>query len=299
MTARFTSVVRLCLVLTTGMSASLAAGEGGVTGTPSGWKQHDTKRPKPRAVEPMDPVAAGRPPRAAVVLFDGSNLDAWQTPEGQPAGWKVTDGEMVIAPGAGEIQTRGRFGDVQLHIEWAAPAPPQGTGQDRGNSGVFLMGACTSCKSSIRTAPTPIPTARRAAIYGQHPPIFNASRPPGHWQTYDVAFRRPRFDSGGSLLEPRITVFHNGILVQNNEEILGQTHWLRWIPYARHGRRRSSCRTTAIPCAFRNIWLVDLPERPAPHAVARPAGPIRYPPQRSSRSWAGTPPSPMPTPPDS
>ena len=140
MIPRLKSFVRLSVVVIAGASASLAADERGATGTRGGWKQHDAARPKPPVAEPAEAQAAARPPRGAVVLFDGANLNAWQTPEGKPAGWKVTGGEMEIVPGAGEIETKGRYGDLQLHIEWAAPSPPQGQGQDRGNSGIFFMG---------------------------------------------------------------------------------------------------------------------------------------------------------------
>ena len=146
-------------------------------------------------------AARGTAPKGEVILFDGSNLDAWQTPEGRPAGWKVANGEMEIVPGAGEIQTKGRFGDVQLHIEWAAPAPPAGKGQDRGNSGIFFMGLYELQILDSYRADT-YTDGQTAAIYGQYPPLLNAARPPGQWQTYDVAFRRPRFESGGTLLEP-------------------------------------------------------------------------------------------------
>ncbi len=267
MPARFTSIVRLSLVVTVGLSASLAAGELGVTGTSNGWKQHDAQRTKPPVVKPAETLVAGRAPEGAVVLFDGSSLDAWQTPEGGQAGWRVAAGEMVIVPGAGEIQTKGRFGDVQLHIEWAAPTPPSGEGQDRGNSGIFFMGLYELQILDSYHANT-YTDGQAAAIYGQYPPLFNAARPPGQWQSYDVAFRRPRFGTGGTLLEPaRLSVFHNGILVQNNEAILGPTHWLKWRPYTRHEDRAPiKLQDHGHTVRFRNIWLIELPERPEPTA---------------------------------
>ena len=176
-------------------------------------------------------------------------------------------------PGAGEIQTKGRFGDVQLHIQWAAPAPPQGTGQDRGNSGVFFMGLYELQILDSYLADT-YTDGQAAAIYGQYPPLFNAARPPGQWQTYDVAFRRPRFGTGGTLLEPaRISVFHNGILVQNNEEILGPTRWLKWSPYEGHEEHAPiKLQDHGHRVRFRNIWLIELPERsePSPRGLERP-----------------------------
>ncbi len=269
MIARFTPVVRLFLVATFGLSAASVADELDVTGTRSGWKQHDSSRPKPPVFEPADALPAARPPRGAVILFDGSSLAAWQTPDGSPAGWKLADGEMEIVPGAGEIQTKGRFGDVQLHIEWAAPAPPDGKGQDRGNTGIFFMGRYELQILDSYRADT-YTDGQAASIYGQYPPLLNATRPPGQWQSYDVAFRRPRFARNGTLLEPaRITVLHNGILVQNNEEILGETKWLKWIPYEKHPDRAAiNLQDHGHPVRFRNIWLIELPERPAPTALA-------------------------------
>jgi N-acetylglucosamine malate deacetylase 1 len=267
MNARLKSVVWLSLVLTAACSASRAAGEDGVTGTPFGWKQHDSRRQKPPVVEPGEPLVAGRAPEGAVILFDGSSLDAWQTPDRRRAGWRIAGGEMEIVPGAGEIQTKGRFGDVQLHLEWASPAPPAGEGQDRGNSGIFFMGLYELQILDSFRADT-YTDGQVAAIYGQYPPLLNAARPPGQWQTYDVAFRRPRFGSGGSLLEPgRISVIHNGILVQNNEEILGPTQWLKWMPYEKHENRAPiKLQDHGHRVRFRNIWLIDLPERPEPDA---------------------------------
>ena len=140
-------------------------------------------------------------------------------------------------------------------------------GQDRGNSGIFFMGLYELQILDSFRADT-YTDGQAAAIYGQYPPLLNAARPPGQWQTYDVAFRRPRFGSGGSLLEPaRLSVIHNGILVQNNEEILGPTHWLKWMPYEKHENRAPiKLQDHGHPVRFRNIWLIDLPERPEPDA---------------------------------
>jgi hypothetical protein len=169
------------------------------------------------------------------VLFDGSSLAAWKSPEGGPARWTVADGYMETVPGAGPIETKQKFADIQLHVEWAAPSPPRGSGQDRGNSGVFLMGDFEVQVLDSYKADT-YADGQAGAIYGQYPPLFNASRPPGQWQTYDIAFRRPRFDASGKLLEAaRIIIFHNGLLAQNNEEPVGPTSWLKWLPYEYRG----------------------------------------------------------------
>jgi hypothetical protein len=260
------------LIATSGLVACLAAQDDRTGATAPRWRQHDIRRPRPPVVEPADGPIASKPPKDAVVLFDGSNLDRWKSPGG-PARWKVADGYMETAPGAGQIETKEKFGDIQLHIEWAAPSPPHGVGQDRGNSGVFLMGQFEIQVLDSYKADT-YADGQAGAIYGQYPPLFNASRLPGEWQAYDIAFRRPRFDTSGKLLEPaRITVFHNGILVQNNEEPFGPTSWLKWLPYADHGDRGPiSLQDHDHPVRYRNIWLRELPERPAQTSqdLARP-----------------------------
>jgi hypothetical protein len=224
-------------------------------------------------VEPAEGRIAARSPKNAVVLFDGSSLAAWQSPGGGPPGWKLGEGFFQTVPGAGQIETKQKFGDIQLHVEWATPSPPRGSGQDRGNSGVFLMDDFEVQVLDSYKADT-YADGQAGAIYGQYPPLFNASRPPGQWQTYDIAFRRPRFDSSRKLLEPaRITVFHNGLLVQNNEEPFGPTSWLKWLPYEdKGGRGPISLQDHDHPVRYRNIWLVELPERAAPTAsdLARP-----------------------------
>ncbi len=258
-----------CLIAASGIAAGLAAdGE-----APARWRQHDIRRPRPHAVEPAEAAVSSRPPKDAVILFDGSGLDAWKSQAGGPAKWRVVDGVMETVPGTGMIETKAQFGDIQLHVEWAAPKPPVGVGQDRGNSGVFLMGQFEVQVLDSYKADT-YADGQAGAIYGQYPPLSNASRPPGEWQSYDIAFRRPRFDGSGKLLEPaRITLFHNGILVQNNEEPFGPTSWLKWLPYEDLGGRGPiALQDHDHPVRYRNIWLRALPERPAPTAgdLARP-----------------------------
>jgi hypothetical protein len=210
-------------------------------------------------------MLAAKPPRDAVVLFDGSGLGAWKSVEGGPATWTVRDEFLETKPGAGDIVTKAEFGDVQLHAEWRAPSPPSGQGQSRGNSGIFLMGQFEVQVLDSYKADT-YADGQAGAIYGQFPPLSNASRPPGQWQSYDIAFRRPRFDRAGKLLEPaRITVFHNGVLVQNNEEPLGPTNWLRYMPYKDTGDRGPiKLQDHDHPVRFRNLWVRELAERPGP-----------------------------------
>jgi hypothetical protein len=257
----------------TGLFAFLIAGEARNMSTPIRWFQHDIRRPKAPVVAPVDSVAAIPAPKDAVILFDGSSLDAWNSPDGGPARWKLTGGSMEVAPGTGPIETKGKFGDVQLHVEWASPNPPVGTGQDRGNSGIFLMGEYELQVLDSYHADT-YADGQAGAIYGQYPPLFNASRPPGEWQTYDVAFRRPRFNEGGKPLEPaRLTLVHNGILIQNNEELLGRTSWLESLPYEAHADRGPiQLQDHGHAVRFRNIWIRELPQRALPTAedLARP-----------------------------
>jgi hypothetical protein len=267
MLTRIPTVVSFGLVVTTGLFGFFAGDALHKTGTESGFKQHDIHRPKPPVVEPLSSQSSTPAPKDAIILFDGSTLNSWRGNQGQAAAWKVADGAMEVVPGAGAIHTKEQFGDVQLHVEWASPNPPAGKGQDRGNSGIFLMGHYELQVLDSYQADT-YADGQAGAIYGQFPPLFNASRPPGEWQTYDIAFRRPRFDGAGKLLDPaRATLIHNGILVQNNEELLGQTSWLRWLPYEPGADRGPiELQDHGHPVRFRNIWVRNLPERPAPTA---------------------------------
>jgi hypothetical protein len=237
------------------------------------WKAHDPDRPKPRIIEPGE--SAPQPPSDAVVLFDGTNLSQWAASDGSAARWVVRDGYMETAPGAGPIVTRRAFGDVQLHIEWATPAVPAGNGQGRGNSGVIFMGMyevqVLDSYQNVTYA-----DGQAAAVYGQHPPLVNASRPPGAWQSYDVVFRAPRFSGRGTVVAPaRMTVFHNGVLVQDDAEVWGPTTWLQHARYAPHADTLPLLlQDHDNPVRYRNVWVRPLPPRPADGrglAESRPA----------------------------
>lgn len=253
--------------------AALSAMAGEATAQqPSGWKQHEVNRPQPPVVTPPPQSLPAPPPADAVVLFDGRDLSAWRSSRGGgPAEWTVANGHFVVAPGKGPIRTREAFGDVQLHVEWASPNPPTGTSQGRGNSGVFLMGRYEIQVLDNYQAQT-YPDGQAGAIYGQYPPLANASRAPGEWQAYDIYFRRPRFDANGKLLErARVTVVHNGVVVQNNEEILGQTTYMQYSPYQAHlPEEPLELQDHGDLVRFRNIWVRRLPERPAPPAGYMP-----------------------------
>jgi hypothetical protein len=223
------------------------------------WTIHDEARPMPPVV---DPGPAGPPtpvPSDAIVLFDGRDLSAWTTAEGTPATWRVQDGYMEVARKSGSIRTKQGFGNCQLHVEWASPTPPVGEGQDRGNSGVFLMNTYEVQVLDSYHSKT-YADGMAAAIYGQYPPLVNTSRRPGEWQTYDIVFHAPRFDANGGLASPaRLTVFHNGLLVQDDEELTGPTANKARPPYKAHADKLPiSLQDHSHPVRFRNIWIREL-----------------------------------------
>jgi hypothetical protein len=223
------------------------------------WSIHDMDRPPPPVV---DPGSTGRPPSDALVLFDGADLSQWRMKGGEPAKWRVAGGYVEIVPGSGDLVTTRAFGDCQLHLEWATPASPKGEGQDRGNSGVFLMGRYeVQVLDSYRSRT--YADGQAAAIYGQFPPLVNASRAPGEWQEYDIVFHRPRFGQDGRLVRPaRMTVFHNGVLVQDNVELAGATvHRVRASYTAHPDRLPLLLQEHGNPVRYRNIWVRELPER--------------------------------------
>lgn len=223
------------------------------------WPSHDMSRPRPASIAPA--ASPAQPPAGAVILFDGSSLEGWTGLDGSPARWTVRDGYIEVAGRTGDIRTTREFGDVQLHIEWTAPVPVTGDSQGRGNSGVFMMGTYEIQVLDSYDNPT-YADGYAGSVYGQHPPIFNAMRQPGEWQVYDIAFRRPRFDAAGALLSPaRLTIFHNGVCVQNNVELRGPTEWMAPRPYAPHADKLPlRLQDHGNPVRFRNIWALELPD---------------------------------------
>jgi len=223
------------------------------------WPIHSTERPRPPVVRPPANTWTVAPPADATVLFGGADLARWQKEGGGAAGWKVEHGHVEVVPGAGGIATRDGFGDAQLHVEWMAPLPAVGEGQERGNSGVFLMGRyevqVLDSYDNITYA-----DGQAAAIYGQYPPLVNVSRPPGEWQSYDIIFHRPRFDAQGKVTRPaRMTVLHNGVLVHDDVELSGPTAHQRRPPYERHDDRLPlSLQDHGTRVRYRNIWIRSL-----------------------------------------
>jgi len=226
------------------------------------WKQHSMTQPKPPVVAGQGSAGPAAVPADAVVLFDGKDLSQWVSDSGEPAGWTVRDGFFEVKPEAGSIQTRESFGDIQMHIEWASPDPAAGSGQNRGNSGVFLMGRYEIQVLDTFQADT-YADGYAGAVYGQAPPLFNATLSPGEWQTFDIVFRGPRFSADDKLLDAaHVTVIHNGVAVQNNEPILGPTSWLNFLAYQPHAHEAPiRLQDHGQPVRFRSIWVRRLPVR--------------------------------------
>ncbi|HEV3144658.1 MAG TPA: DUF1080 domain-containing protein [Gemmataceae bacterium] len=207
--------------------------------------------PEPPLVTPGDHHSA---PSDAIVLFDGKNFDAWKGAEN----WKIDpDGGFTVK---GNVETKQGFGDCQLHVEWAEPYPPKGRDQGRGNNGIGFMGARYEIQVLDSYQNPTYFEGQCASVYNQKPPLVNASRKPGEWQTYDVAFTAPRFAEDGKLAKPGyVTVFHNGVLVQNHTEILGNTFYDKPPKYTKHRDKEPLVLMYhGDPVRFRNIWIREI-----------------------------------------
>ena len=224
------------------------------------WRVHDIKRPHPRLVTPG--AKPGDPPSDALVLFSGKDLSQWMStpPKGKTGGpmepaWKVENGYFEVVPGAGTLYTKEKFGDCQLHIEWAAPAEIKSSSQLRGNSGVILMN-----RYEIQVLDswnnTTYADGQAGSVYGQWPPLVNAARKPGEWQVYDIAFEAPRFE-GEKLVKPAyVTIIHNGVLLHHHQAFIGRMRHREVGTYAPHGPEEPlqlQNHNTAV--RFRNIWI--------------------------------------------
>src|SRR5712672_474035 len=190
------------------------------------YEIHDRNRPVPPVIDAGTASTQDSPgcaPSDAIVLFAGKDLSHWAQKDGSAAKWKVENGYFEVVPKTGELHTKDAFGDCQLHVEFAEPNPPKGEDQDRGNSGVFLMGLYEIQVLDSYQSKT-YADGQASAVYAQFPPQVNASRAPGQWQAYDIIFHSPHFDKDGKVLRPaRVTVLHNGVLVQDNVELSGPT----------------------------------------------------------------------------
>ena len=243
---------------------SLAVVTTTVVGAPDPhWLGHDRDRPLPATITAgtfSTQEQPGRPPSDAVVLFDGSDLSPWVAMDGTPTKWIARDGALECVPGSGYVRTLQSFGDCQLHVEWAAPTPPQGESQGRGNSGVFFGLGRYEVQVLDSYQGKTYADGSAASVYGQYPPAVNASLPPGQWQTYDIIWTAPRFDAEGVLTaKARLTVFHNGVLVQNNVELTGPTGWIGRPPYKAHPERTPiAFQDHGNPVRYRNVWVREL-----------------------------------------
>jgi Domain of Unknown Function (DUF1080) len=234
----------LCLATLTFAAATCSAAADSGTPPPKG---------EPRIMDP------GPPPSDAIVLFGGTDLSQWRSDDGGgPAKWEVKDGVATVN-GTGGISTKQGFGDCQLHLEWATPAEVKGEGQGRGNSGVFLQGRYELQVLDSYNNKTYY-DGQAGAIYKQYAPLVNACRKPGEWQAYDVIYHAPRFDNDGKLLRPgTITVLQNGVLIQDNVEIMGPTASPDKPKYEAHPLKQPlALQDHGHPVRFRNIWIREL-----------------------------------------
>jgi len=226
------------------------------------WRVHDDNRPRPEVVTPGE--TAAHAPSDAIVLFDGTNLDEWvMEKDNSPADWIVKDGFMEVPPNGsgagGYLKTKREFGDVQLHLEFATPAKVEGNSQGRGNSGVFFLGR-HELQILDSHANKSYADGQASALYGYKPPLVNASRKPGEWQTYDVVFEAPKWDADGNLLKKAyITVLHNGVVTHHRQPYLGATGHKSVGNYNTAAERGPiKLQDHGNPTRFRNIWIREL-----------------------------------------
>jgi len=212
--------------------------------------------PEPRVVT----TAPDKAPSDAIVLFDGTSLDQWvsSNDSSSPAKWAISDGAFTVVKGTGGIQTKQEFTDYQLHLEWRSPTEIVGESQGRGNSGVFMQGLYEVQVLDSYNNRT-YSNGQAASIYKQRIPLVNATKAPGEWQTYDIIWTAPRFNSDGILIsKARVTVLHNGVLVQNNVELDGPTEYIGIPKYEAHGPGPIALQDHGNPVSFRNIWIRPL-----------------------------------------
>jgi hypothetical protein len=230
------------------------------------WAVHDRNRPQPKLVTPgtvSSQEQPGKPPSDAVILFDGTDLSKWEADKGEgvPTKWVIKEGALECVPGSGFIRTKEKFGDCQLHVEWAAPTKIQGESQGRGNSGIFLLGLIEIQVLDNYNNPT-YADGFAASVYGVNPPMANALRPPGEFQTYDIVFRRPIYKDGKALDPGYVTVFENGVVVQDRTPLEGVNgHQARSKPGPLPETGPLRLQDHGNPVRYRNIWYRPLPPR--------------------------------------
>lgn len=263
---------RLSLLLALSLAATSRAAEKlGYQDTPlipgTQWHVHDGDRPQPPIVTPGATFSHLAPaPSDATVLFDGNDLSQWSDPKGEDAKWKVTDGVFETVRGTGMIRTRERFADFQLHLEFSTPSTVSGSSQGRGNSGVMINGMYEVQILDSHNNPT-YPDGQAGALYGQQPPLVNASKPPGEWQSYDIIFESPRWDAAEQLVKKAaVTVIHNGVVLHHRHEYFGRTDGIGGVPHKTLGSYGAPHAPAVFielqdhnnPVRFRNIWIREL-----------------------------------------
>jgi Domain of Unknown Function (DUF1080) len=264
---RPTLVAVFCILLASRWLVASAQPPAVQSGKP---RPEDTEvwKPVPKVVPPAATV--GAPPTDAVALFDGKDPGEWvNTRDKSPAGWTVANGVMTVNKKTGNIETKRRFTNYQLHLEYRIPEVISGKGQGRGNSGLFLASTAGGDDAGYELQildsyqNETYSNGQAGAIYKQSIPLVNACRKPGEWQTYDVIWTAPTFNADGSLKSPaRITAFHNGMLIQNNFELKGETLYIGTPTYKSHGPspiKLQSHGDPSEPISFRNIWVRELP----------------------------------------
>ena len=251
---------KLLLILGLVLSSSLIFGQTAILGDPM--------KPVP---EKVTGVVDGNPPSDAIVLFDGTNMDAWEhVRTGEASQWHIEDGIVTVNNGTGTLVSKQSFSDIQMHIEWRPNGEILGQGQSRGNSGIFMQSLFEIQMLDSWENPTYV-NGQAGSVYHQYPPLVNASNPPGEWQTYDIIFKAPIYDRDGNLESPAyITLLHNGVLVLNHVEVIGSTfpqvHEYKATCEPYELRETMDC-TGKLPLllqdhgqvvSFRNIWLRQL-----------------------------------------
>ncbi len=221
------------------------------------WKPYDKSRPRPPKAElksEAELAESAKAPPGAVILFDGKDLSQWQ-----PSKWKVADGVVEIVPGAGYLYTKDSFGSCKLHLEWRTPNPPVGKEQAQGNSGVFMM-SVYEIQVLDNTNNNTYADGLAGAVYGQNPPMFDACRPSGEWNYYDITWHRPIFDASGKVAKPaRVSIVFNGVKVQDEFPVNGQTGHNHGKGYPAHADKMPlGLQEHHCVDQFRNIWLVPI-----------------------------------------
>jgi len=225
----------------------------------------EEEKPQPKLTEVWEPippvVTPGQgtaPPSDAIVLFDGTDFSNWVDRKGETPKWEIKDDAMTVVKKAGAVYTKQKFGDCQLHIEFRTPAIIKGKSQGRGNSGIFLQNRyelqVLDSYENITYS-----NGQCGSIYKQHIPLVNVCQKPGEWQSYDIIFTAPRFNKDRILIAPaRMTVLQNGVLIQNNVEIKGNTVYRGFPSYKAHGKAPIQLQDHGNPVSYRNIWIREL-----------------------------------------